>query len=348
MNLVPRNGLTFDDVLILPAHSEIESRGSIDISLNFLGHQLQIPIISANMDYITELEMALAMRKAGGLYVFHRFLPFPDLLEMINVIDTQNEIVSFSIGTRLLEKEFSKIQIISDRIYENTPLIVTVDVAHGDHIKVETLVKKIKYTFGPRVKVIAGNVATEDGFRKLALAGADAIKVGIGPGSVCTTRTVTGVGVPQLTAISWCAEYRDTYFPEVKIIADGGIKSSGDIVKALAVGADVVMLGALLAGTTETPGEVRIDTSGKRWRPYRGQSIFGTNDTKYTKEGVEGWVTEKGPVADVLKQLAGGVRSGLSYVGANNLIELRELAQFIKVSNKTELETHTRVITEIF
>jgi IMP dehydrogenase len=223
-------------------------------------------------------------------------------------------------------------------------IIVTVDVAHGHHDKVAATIKQLRNEGFE--KIIAGNVATYDGYVYLMDAGANAIKVGIGPGSVCTTREVTGVGVPQLSAIMDCVEAQQAWAGP-PIIADGGIKNSGDIVKALAAGADMVMLGSLLAGTAEAPGETVIDSQGTRWRPYRGQSIFGVNESKYTPEGIEGWVKERGPVADVLKHLAGGIRSGLSYVGANNLDELRMKANFVQVSHSTHIESKTRIPTEV-
>jgi IMP dehydrogenase len=223
-------------------------------------------------------------------------------------------------------------------------MFVTVDVAHGHHNKVIDMVKRLK---DDGATVIAGNVATYSGSWALANAGADAVKVGIGPGSVCTTREVTGVGVPQLSAIMDVYKaFCESPNPPL-LIADGGIKNSGDIVKALAAGADAVMIGSLLAGTTEAPGEVRVGPDNRRWRPYRGQSIFGVNGEKFTPEGISGWVEEKGPVANVLKKLEGGIRSGMSYTGARNLMELRLYTDFIKVSHATHYESRTRIETEI-
>jgi IMP dehydrogenase len=213
-------------------------------------------------------------------------------------------------------------------------------VAHGHHRKVIDLVKRIKESF-PEYRIIAGNIATAEGASDLIAAGADAIKVGIGPGSVCTTRIVTGVGVPQLSAIIECATVAHQF--NRSCIADGGIRSAGDIVKALAAGADVVMLGSLLAGTDETPGEI-IDTGrGRRVKRYQGQSIFGTNDALFTREGISGFVDAKGPVSGVLRQLMGGLRSGMSYVGASNLADLRTKVEFIRISGSTHSENTTRV-----
>lgn len=335
MNRSPN--LTFDDVLIKPRYSDIESRDDIDLSTSFLGYDLKLPIISANMDYVTGYDMAVTMWDQGGFYIHHRFIDFEVLSDYIDSLYMSGYPISVSIGTRDPELEFKKATILQKWITHD--LTITVDVAHGHHKKVGDMVKRLKDAGFPRV--IAGNVATAQGYDFLQLAGADAVKVGIGPGSVCTTREVTGIGVPQLSAIRDCLMYQGERSPA--IIADGGVKNSGDIVKALAAGADMVMLGSLLAGTNEAPGEVRVDPEGNRWKPYRGQSIFGVNETKFTPEGVSGWVKEKGPVADVLKRLAGGIRSGMSYVGARNLTELREKAEFVLVSPSTHLESGTRV-----
>jgi IMP dehydrogenase len=322
---------SFDDVLIVPNFSNIPSRSVIDISASFLGLDLKLPIISSNMDFVTESSMANAMLGVGGFYVTHRF--YADANSRYKDWEKIKGPLSISVGAR-------EDELLLETLYlDNPPSYITIDVAHGHHQKVADRIRELKNTGS---QIIAGNVATADGARYLEDAGADAIKVGIGPGSVCTTREVTGVGVPQLSAIIDCAGAVD-----IPIIADGGIKNSGDIVKALAAGADMVMLGSLLAGTNEAPGEVRITPDGQRYKPYRGQSIFGVNHSHYTVEGVEGWVKERGSVADVLKQLAGGIRSGLSYVGARNLSELRLKAKFVQVTQATHLESGIRVQTSL-
>lgn len=328
--------LTFDDVLIEPGFSSINSRDDIDISQNLWGLDFGIPIISSNMDYITEAEMAIAMSELGGFGILHRFKDWEE--QFMDIIDTWNSTAPtiISVGIRDIETSMWRIKDSLDYLSG-----VCIDVAHGHHQKVYDLVARIKTEF-PDLKVIAGNVATQEGYSFLAKAGADAIKVGIGPGSVCTTRTVTGAGVPQLHAIMEANFARDLD-PNVKIIADGGIKSSGDIVKALAAGADFVMLGHLLAGTKETPGEAVVGPQGRRYKPYRGQSIFGSNALRETPEGISGWVEEKGSVSYVIKQLVGGIKSGMSYVGAQNLQELREKAKFITISGSTQTENGTRV-----
>lgn len=339
-----RTMLTFEDVLLAPGYSDIASRADIDISQEFLGRKYGIPIISANMDFVTEERMAMAMLANRGFYVLHRFMPDKELIaKAIKLYDTL-AVVSFSVGVRDPEAELKKISTLASALSIGA-LTVTVDVAHGHSRKVADMVKRLKDNGVPRV--IAGNVATMDGYSFLNDAGADAIKVGVGPGSVCTTREVTGVGVPQISAILDIQKYWRYSDHRVPIIADGGMKNSGDIVKALAAGADMVMLGSLLAGTDEAPGEQRVDRHGKVWRPYRGQSIFGVNASHYTPEGVEGWVEAKGPVKDVLQQLGAGIRSGCSYVGARNLQELREKAEFIQITQAGyQIESAVRVTVD--
>jgi IMP dehydrogenase len=235
--------------------------------------------------------------------------------------------------------------------------VLVVDTAHGHSKKVIETVEFIKSNY-PHVDVIAGNVATAEGVRDLIKAGADAVKVGVGPGSICTTRVVAGVGVPQITAIMWAYKAAMPY--EVPIIADGGIRYSGDIVKALAAGASAVMLGNLLAGTEEAPGET-IYYQGRAYKVYRGMGSLGAmtsrlssdrygqeNMEKFVPEGIEGRVPYKGKLSDVIFQLVGGLRSGMGYVGAKNLKELREKAKFVKItySGYRESHVHDVVITK--
>lgn len=337
--LVDKEYLTFDDVLILPHHSTISTREIIKIDQSFLGLKLEVPIISSNMDYVTGPDMAIAMYKVGGLGILHRFMPWKDQLEAMAKIASENAPVAISVGVRDSNESLQR-ALTAQFNFPN--VIVCIDVAHGDHEKVGNLVLALK---SHGLKVIAGNVATMQGYGYLSRCGADAIKVGIGPGSVCTTREVTGAGVPQLTALMEIHKIRQEYGGP-PIIADGGIKNSGDIVKALAAGADVVMLGNLLAGSRECPGNAIQTPDGRRWRPYRGQSIFGVNGLRYTPEGISGYVEEKGPVEDIIRNLVGGIRSGMSYSGASNLEELKE-AIFIRVSNNTQIESGTRVRTTL-
>lgn len=234
--------------------------------------------------------------------------------------------------------------------------MLVVDTAHGHSLGVRGMVKKLR-TLYPKLTLVGGNVATAEAVRDLASAGADIVKVGIGPGSICTTRVVAGVGVPQFTAILECAEEARKH--NVKIIGDGGIKYSGDIAKALAAGADAVMLGSLFAGTEESPGEV-ILADGRSFKSYRGMGSIGAmkegskdryfqadikDDSKFVPEGIEGRVPYKGPLRDTVYQLVGGIRQALGYVGAGNLLELREKARFVQITSAGLRESHPHDVT---
>ncbi len=341
MKILDQPYYTFDDVLIQPKYSNIYSRDNIDTSVTFLGMRLYTPIISSNMDYVTGPIMAKAMYRNGGLGILHRFTSWENLKKDILEVGTSIPPVAFSVGTRDSQDSLDRIRWVNTNADLKLNLkIICIDVAHGHHVKVSNLIKDIKDHY-PDNKIIAGNVATAAGAAMLVEAGADAIKIGIGPGSVCTTRIVTGVGVPQLSAILEIASIVQEF--EANLIADGGIKTSGDIVKALGAGATVVMLGNLLAGTMECPGEVIETGDGRRLRRFRGQSIFGVNGEKFVKEGVSGYVEEKGSVSTVLAQLTGGLRSGMSYVGALNLKELREKTTFIPVTSSSLIESNHRM-----
>ena len=253
--------LSFDDVLIVPKFSTIKSRSEVDTS-NFLDAELKfdLPLISSPMDTVTESSMATTISEAGGLGIIHRY----------NSVEQQAEIVSQVRGTRA-----AAIGMTGDYLQRATYLynacdvdILCVDVAHGHHSMMETCLKTLKDKFAEDIHIMAGNVATLEGFDSLASWGADSIRVGIGGGSICSTRLVSGHVVPTLQSILDCAQTSH----DVSIIADGGIKTSGDIVKAYAAGADFVMVGSLLAGTTDTPGQVFKSTDGKKYKVYRGMA----------------------------------------------------------------------------
>jgi IMP dehydrogenase len=332
----PPPAITFDDVLVSPAYSEIESRETIDTGTDFLGLHLNIPIISANMDYITGPVMLKAMYEAGGMGILHRFAPWEEQLSWMTDLDKDNIPFFFSVGIRDLDE--SKDRIAQAESLPNC-IGVCIDVAHGHHKKVGELVSATKKEY-QEFKIIAGNIATPEGANYLIDNGTDAIKVGIGAGSVCTTRLVAGVGIPQLTAIIEVSYNQSKPTP---IIADGGIRNSADLFKALVAGATVVMVGSVVAGTTECPSPVVIGTDNRKYRPFRGQSIFGTNGDRYVKEGIEGYVEDKGPVKEVLRNIQAGLRSGMSYIGATNISEIREKGRFVPVSYHTQAENHTRI-----
>lgn len=466
MRIRKEPGLTFDDVLLVPQRSPIPSRRDVDTSSRFSRHiTLHIPIVSSNMDTVTEGRMAIAMARAGGIGVIHRFLPAarqaaevtrvkraesfvvedpftlppeatvgqaraalaergiggvvivdserrpvgivttrdllfaPDTEQPVTAVMTPRQRlviapqgISLEEAKRLLhEHRIEKLPLIDAQgrlaglitaqditklaqhphaskdakgrlrvaaaigvhaaDVERARLLVeagadalVIDIAHGHADHMLAMIRRIRREFGD-VELIAGNVATAEGVRDLAEAGVDAVKVGVGAGSICITRIVTGSGVPQLTAIAECAEAARAY--DLPIIADGGIRTSGDIVKALAAGASTVMLGSLLAGTEESPGATVI-RDGQKVKVTRGmaslsaaisrellehgEDTFDQDWEKVVPEGVEAVVPYRGAVAEVLQQLVGGLRSGMSYCGARTIAELQEKAEFIQMT----------------
>lgn len=330
-------GLTFDDVLLIPAKSDIRSRRTPSLKTKLTKNiEIETPIISANMDTVTEADMAIAMNQLGAVGIIHRFISIEQQVEEVNKLKNSGaKVLSASIG-------------VSDDFKERAHALVkagvnvmTIDIAHGHSVQMIDTMKWLKDTF-PSVELIAGNLATPDAARDLIEAGAGAIKVGIGPGSMCTTRIITGCGVPQLTAIALCVEIADQY--GVPVIADGGIRTSGDMVKAFAAGASSVMLGSMLSGTIETPGVI---VNGRK--QYRGMasksaqvSWRGGVPEGMAPEGESTFVTVKGHVKDVILEITGGIRSGMTYVNASNLQEIREKARFIEMSSSgvTESRAH--------
>ncbi|ASA97203.1 MULTISPECIES: IMP dehydrogenase [Anoxybacillus] len=465
-----KEGLTFDDVLLIPAKSEVLPR-DVDLTVELSKTlKLNIPIISAGMDTVTEAEMAIAMARQGGLGIIHKNMSIEQQAEQVDKVKrsesgvitdpffltpehqvydaehlmskyrisgvpivnnaeeqklvgiitnrdlrfiqdysikisdvmTKENLITAPVGTTLEEAEkilqkykIEKLPLVDDqgvlkglitikdiekviefpnaakdakgrllvgaavgvtsdtmlrvkKLVEANVDVIVVDTAHGHSKGVLETVRKIRDTY-PTLNIIAGNVATAEATRDLIEAGANIIKVGIGPGSICTTRVVAGVGVPQITAIYDCATEARKY--GVSIIADGGIKYSGDIVKALAAGGHAVMLGSLLAGVSESPGETEI-YQGRRFKVYRGMGSVGAmekgskdryfqeDNKKFVPEGIEGRVPYKGPLADTIYQLVGGLRAGMGYCGTRNLEELREKAQFVRMTGAGLRESH--------
>jgi len=328
-------GLTFDDLLIVPNKSSVRSRRTPDLTTHITKKiKIEIPLVSANMDTVTEAPMAIAMRKTGGIGILHRFISIADQVNQVQEVREANcGPVIASIGVNTDEKERA------EALVKAGVEALTVDIAHGHSVHMIETVKWLKDKF-PNVEVIAGNVATPEATLDLIEAGADSVKVGIGPGSMCTTRVITGCGVPQITAIALCALAAEG--SGVPIIADGGIKSSGDIVKALAAGAQVAMLGSMLSGTLETPGEVRQGLKQYRGMASKSAQISwrGGMAEGMAPEGEATAVAVKGHVRDVLLEICGGIRSGMSYVNASTLVEIRENASFIEMSQAGYVESH--------
>ena len=468
MGKIAKEGLTFDDVLLIPQYSEVLP-SQVDLSTKLCDNiTLNIPLLSASMDTVTECELAIAMAREGGVGIIHKNMsieaqaeqvdkvkrsengvitnPFSlgpnntleeannlmrrfkisgvpvtvsgklvgiitnrdlrfetDMSKLIgDCMTTQERLVTAPVGTTLeqaqkvlaesrieklplVDKQFNLKGLITikdiekaikyphsakdsggrllagaavgvtsdimDRVsalVDSKVDIITIDTAHGHSKGVLDCVAKVKAKF-PNLAIIAGNVATAEATKALISSGADVVKVGIGPGSICTTRIIAGIGVPQVTAVMDCAEQADKLGK--RIIADGGIKYSGDIVKALGAGARAVMLGSLFAGTEETPGEIEI-FQGRSYKVYRGMGslsamaagskdrYFQTNAKKLVPEGVEGRVPYRGSLADVVFQLMGGLRAGMGYCGMENVEKLRKNAQFVKISNAALIESH--------
>jgi len=461
-----KEGLTFDDVLLVPAKSEVLPK-DVDISTRLTNKiKLNIPLVSAGMDTVTEARLAIAIAREGGIGIIHKNMPIKqqamevdkvkrsehgvivdpfylspdhhiydalelmeryhisgvpitvdgklvgiltnrdlrfetDVTKKIGEVMTKDNLVTAPVGTNLetakdilrkykveklpiVDEDFNlkglitikdiekaikypnsakdkngrllvgaAVGITQDMMKRVEALVnakvdaVVVDTAHGHSKGVLKGVAAIKEQY-PELQVIAGNVATAEGTRELIQAGADAVKVGIGPGSICTTRVIAGIGVPQITAILDCAEEADKW--NIPIIADGGIKYSGDITKALAAGASTVMIGSLFAGTEESPGDVEI-YKGRSYKVYRGMGSLGAmeegskdryfqeDSKKLVPEGVEGRVPYKGPLSETVFQLIGGLRAGMGYCGAKNLEELKK-AKFVKITNAGLRESH--------
>ena len=302
---------------------------------------LDVPIVAANMDTVCEWEMAIALGKLGGIGMIHRFLTVAQQAAQIAKVKGEGLQVGAAIGT-----DNDSIERASAMVDAGVDVLV-LDIAHGHSDHAIGTVMALKRQF-PHVDLIAGNVATRLGAEDLVRAGADAVKVGVGPGGVCTTRLVAGVGVPQLTAVSDCSGL------DVPVIADGGIRTSGDIAKALAAGASSVMIGSMFAGTKESPGEIEQHPQGLVKR-VRGMASFealerralreGTEvDAEYFEqrapEGVEGIVAYKGSVGPLVNKLIAGVRSSMSYVNATSISEFQENALFIRITNAGLLESH--------
>ena len=331
-------GLTFDDVLLVPRHSQIPSRKDTNLGARVSrNYTASIPILSANMDTVTGKEMACAMASLGGIGVLHRFMSPEEEAQEVAAVRSHLEAkeINLPVAASLGVKDEGRQR--AHHLVEAGANILTLDIAHGDSVMLLELLAFLKKTY-PHVDVIAGNTATAEGARRMIEAGADAIKVGIGPGSMCTTRMITGHGVPQLTALALCAV--ETKKAGVPLIADGGLRHSGDIVKALCAGASSVMLGGLLAGTTETPGEIR---GGKK--EYRGmasraaqESWRGELPQGMACEGAQGMVPYKGPLSRIINELTGGIRSGMTYLGVDRTERMAEAAVFMEVTPSSLLE----------
>jgi IMP dehydrogenase len=329
--------LTFDDVLILPRYSSVLPANT-DVSLNLTDKiNLKVPFLSSAMDTVTESNMAVAMAKAGGIGVIHRNLKIKNQSKEIKKVKNKNLLVGAAIGTNQEDLERARV------LLDNGVNLIVIDTAHGHSKKVLNVLSRLK-KINNKIPVCVGNIATGEAAKELFNSGADIIKVGIGPGSICTIRMVAGIGVPQISAIIEVKKALKK--KKIKIISDGGIKFSGDIAKALAAGADAIMMGSIFAGTDESPGK-KFKVKGKIYKQYRGMGSIGAmssgsanryfqknykDKSKFVPEGVEGRVEYKGSVSKIIYQLQGGLRSSMGYIGAKNLNEIKKRAKFIKIT----------------
>jgi len=332
-----KEALTFDDVLMLPKYSNILPTNT-NISLHLTKKiSLKVPFLSSAMDTVTESKMAIAIAKEGGLGIIHRNLDIIKQTKEIKKVKNKKLCVGAAIGTNPEDLERAR------SLVANGANLIVIDTAHGHSEKVLKTLTKVKKII-KKIPVCVGNIATGDAAKKLYNSGADIIKVGIGPGSICTTRMVAGIGVPQISAIMEVKKNLNK--KNIKIISDGGIKFSGDIAKAIAAGADAIMMGSIFAGTDESPGK-KFRSKGKIYKEYRGMGSIGAmssgsanryfqknfkDKSKFVPEGVEGRVEYKGKVSKIIYQLQGGLRSSMGYIGARNLSEINKKAKFIKIT----------------
>jgi IMP dehydrogenase len=334
-------GLTFDDVLLMPRHSTISSRRHPNLESRLTKKfKINVPIIAANMDTVTGPDMAIKMAQMGAVGILHRFMsPQEQVADVKRIKAASGSIpVAASIGVK--EEGMERAKLLIDAGAD----ILTLDIAHGDSVMMLETLDFVKKTF-PHVQVIAGNVATPWGTRTLIEHGADAIKVGIGPGSMCTTRIITGCGVPQLSAIALCVAEARKF--DVPVIADGGIKTSGDIVKAFAAGAETVMLGSMLAGCLETPGEIQGGMKKYRGMASKDAQVSwrGELPKGMAAEGESRLIPCKGSVEHIIMELTGGVRSGMTYLNAQSIVEINKNAQFMEMTSSGMMESKPHGMT---
>ena len=334
---VIKEALTFDDILLLPRYSNILPSETLIESNLSKKIKLKVPFLSSAMDTVTESKMAIAIAKSGGIGIIHRNLNIKKQSEEVYKVKKLDLLVGAAMGTGRDDLKRAK------SLIDNGIDLLVIDTAHGHSKKVLDTMLKIK-KISSKISLCVGNIATGEAAQKLYNCGADILKVGIGPGSICTTRMIAGIGVPQITALRDVK--RAIKNKNIKIISDGGIKFSGDIVKAIASGADAIMMGSIFAGTDESPGK-KFRVKGKIYKQYRGMGSIGAmssgsanrylqknykDKSKFVPEGVEGRVEYKGSVSKIIYQLQGGLKSSMGYIGAKNLNEIKKKAKFIKIT----------------
>ena len=346
--------LSFDDVLLVPEYTEVRSRLTPDISSSFL----DIPIISSPMDTVTESSMAYSVGSRGAMGIVHRFMSFSNQAEeLMKVVTSNNAVVELEKSSTILRAPVvpaigvgrggkERFLYLYDLLSSEMDYIA-IDIANGHSILMKEMIDFVNQRTGGELKIIAGNIATGDGFTYLADCGVSAIRVGIGGGSICKTRIMTGFGIPTLSSVIDCYVAKRIHGHEdVAIIADGGIRYPSDLVKSMVAGADAVMAGRIFAGTLESPGEV-ISYNGEKMKIYRGMASKEVQDDKRgglrkgtCAEGVSTYIPLKGKAYYVLDEFSGGLRSAMTYVNASTLDELRERSYFIKITNAGLDESH--------
>jgi len=326
-------GYSYDDLLLIPKYNKVASRTQVNFKTKMTkNNSLDIPIIAANMDTVCESKMAIALGKLGGLGIIHQFITIKEQVKQVQEVKNQNLIAAAAIGIKDFKERTAELAKVGVNI-------LVIDLAHG-HSKYAGKTLDYLKEVHPEIDILVGNIATKDAAEYFLSKKADGIKVGVGPGSMCTTRIMTGAGVPQVTAIM---DVYEAIKGEIPICADGGIKEPGDIVKAMGAGANTVMLGFLLAGTKETPGEL-IEQNQKKFKKYRGSASYDVSLKKAALHGeenkeiisVEGETTllpYKGSIEPIIKKYLGGLASGMTYVGAKETKDLIGKADFIEISS---------------
>jgi len=333
--------LTYDDVQIMPKYSEIEHRSLCDSTTRVTkNYNLEIPIVSSPMDTVTEYEMAYEMDRLGGMGIIHRFMSIEEQSKIIDELNTHMVGAAIGVTGDFIERaqELSNVGVP----------IICIDVAHGHHKLVKEAMRRIKNEVNGNTDILVGNIATKESARDLCGWGADGLRIGIGGGSLCSTRIQTGIGIPMVSSILDCVSVADGY--DVPCMADGGIRSIGDVCKGLASGADTIMLGSLLSGTKETPGVI---TKQGQWpnevlqKKYRGSASLESKSDRGEVKNVEGYSTTisyKGKVKRVISDIIDGLRSSMSYVGADNIIDYQSKSELIQITNAGIVEAKPHLL----
>ncbi len=329
--------LSFDDVLIVPQKSDIKSRKEVDLTSEINDRKFALPIISSPMDTVTGPTMATTMTNHGGFGIIHRYNSIKQQVDLLRQVPPNTAAAAIGVTDDFIER--------ADALIKNGAFLLCIDVAHGHHTNVERAIKTLKDKFANRVSIMAGNVATAEAFADLQDWGSDVIRVGVGGGSICSTRIQTAHGVPTFHSVCDCNQVSDT----AAMVADGGIKNAGDIVKCFAAGADFVMLGSLLAGTKESPGQVFQNAQGQKYKAYRGmasrEAQVAWRGKTSSLEGVATTVPYKGSVSNILLDLHQNIRSGLSYSGARTLKDFRQKAKIIRQTSAGMNESSTHILS---